>query len=78
MQMGYPRRKPSGAGSMKEQEDSVAWLKAETRPDLEHGRDVSNDPDFADRFRRSPLVVCDAWLNTEGLLAPDALEDPAK
>ena len=49
--IGYLRAvKPRGAKSMKEQEDSVAWLKAETRPDLKHGRDVSNDPDFADRF----------------------------
>jgi len=66
--------KPVGAQSSRERQESLSWLKAETRPDSKHGREVSNDSGFADRFGdllSSPVI---RWLKGRGLLEKDALK----
>lgn len=68
--------KPVGAQSSREQQEGLSWLKAETRPDSKHGREVSNDSGFPGRFGdllSSPVI---RWLNAQGLLKEEALKHP--
>lgn len=68
--------KPIGEQSSREQQEALSWLKAETRPESKHGREVSSDSGFVDRFGvlfTSPVM---RWLNDRGLLKESALKQP--
>ena len=68
--------RPVGEKSSRERQDALGWLKAETRPDSKHGRDVTNDAGFAGRFGTlftSPVM---RWLSDRGLLKEAALKQP--
>ena len=42
-----------GSKSEAERKGSLDWLKKETRPDSKHGREVTVDPEFIERFGRA-------------------------
>jgi hypothetical protein len=68
--------KPVGEKSARERQDALGWLKAETRADSRHGRDVTSDFGFAGRFGSlltSPVI---RWLSDHGLLKEAALKQP--
>lgn len=68
--------KPVGEKSSRERQDALGWLKAETRPDSKHGRDVTSDTHFVARFGTlftSPVM---RWLSDHGLLKEAALKQP--
>ncbi|MDD5333461.1 MAG: HEAT repeat domain-containing protein [Rhodoferax sp.] len=68
--------KPVGEKSSRERQDALGWLKAETRPDAKHGRDVTSNTGFVARFGTlftSPVM---RWLSDHGLLKEAALRQP--
>jgi hypothetical protein len=70
--------KTIGPVATRQRDDSVGWLKAETRANSKHGREVVSDGQFVARFgdlHASPVI---RWLTNEGLLRDEALKDPPK
>lgn len=68
--------KPVGPKSSRERQDALGWLKAETRPDSKHGRDVTSNTDFAARFGTQLTSPVMRWLNEHALLKEAALKQP--
>lgn len=68
--------KPVGQKSSRERQDALGWLKAETRPDSKHGREVTSSSSFVARFGTlftSPVI---RWLSERGLLKEATLKQP--
>lgn len=68
--------KPVGEKSSRERQDALGWLKAETRPDSKHGRDVTSNASFVARFGTLPTSPVMRWLSDHDLLKEAALKQP--